>query len=256
MLRAVLLLLAGWIALPSSVMFRSEESHTASEGPIYNEIRLISEGPRDIWIMRQRQTSTWDRTRWDRLAIVVDRDSRTAEFRQLAPGALGPAAGEGGGAGARPLAGSDGAAGAGGAGAMDWLAGQKQVQFRVACTLCHANGPRVIRPAPAEGRAAGDWLRTALWNLKIKSYPRLTQVEAPFERTTRLEFRGEFAHTPLKVATCVFCHREDGPVARGTLRRENSLAIQAMVANGHMPPLGIPLPASQREELEKFLKGF
>jgi hypothetical protein len=215
--------------LPREVQLRSEESFAADGGPVFNRIRFFEDATRDIWMMNQSHEGlTLATEKWDRLAIVVDRKLKTAQFFQLESGAL------------------------------DWSEGLKQRQFRVSCALCHSNGPRAIRPAPADARTFGDWLRVSLWNIKIKRYPRLRQEagEGFNHSDVPLRFAGSFANSPLKVAVCACCHREDGLVARGTLTRQNALTISAMVANGHMPPLGIPLPDSQLAELNRFLKGF
>lgn len=222
-------LLATGCSLPSDVMFRSAESHTATGGDVYNRVHFVRDGSRDVWMMNQSHDG--GRT-FERLAIVVD--GKQASFYQLEAGALEWRA-------------TDGAAGA-----------PAQREYRVACALCHANGPRAIRP---NGTLEGDLtfaerLRVSLWNLRIKMYPRLHSDAAPgFDHKIPFRFAGTFANSPLKVATCAYCHREDGPVARGTLVRQNALTIASMVDRGEMPPLGIPLPAAQKRELDRFLKG-
>lgn len=214
--------------LPSEISIRSEESFAADGGPVFNRIRLLIKGSREIWMMNQSHLGlALPKEKWDRLAIVVDREAKTAQFFQFETGPL------------------------------QWSEGLKQRDFRVSCALCHSNGPRAIRPAPADSRSIGEWMRVSLWNLKIKMYPRLSSMAGAGFAHTNVPFRftGHFANTPLKVAVCVSCHQEGGLVARGTLIRQNALAIASMVERGHMPPLGIPLPASQRAELDRFLQG-
>jgi hypothetical protein len=220
LLESLICLLVAGCSLPPEVMFRSEESKTVSGGPVFNRIRFIRDGASDIWMMNQSHDAG---KTFERLAIKVT--GKHAEFFQLDPGAL------------------------------DWNNSIGQREYRVSCALCHSNGPRAIRPA--ERLSVSETLRLSLWNLKIKMYPRIESEAAPgFDHRTPFRFAGTFANSPLKVATCAYCHREDGPIARGTLVRQNALAISSMVANGHMPPLGIPLPAAQRKELDQFLRGF
>ena len=214
-------LLAG-CSLPTEVTFRSLESRTIGDQPVVNQIRFARVGARDVWMMNQSHDGG---SNFDRLAIVVE--NQRAEFFQLAPG---------------PLVWSD-----------DLRTQQRE--YQVSCALCHANGPRAIR---VEGNVTlRERAQVAWWNLKIKMYPRVvSEAAAGFDHKVPFAYTGAFANSPLRVATCAFCHREDGPIRRGTLLRQNSLTIASMVDRGEMPPFGLPLPASERRELDRFLKGF
>lgn len=211
------------------------ESSTEEYGPIYNRISWIPGKNRDVWVMQQSQgTGEADFTKWERLAIVIDksRSPKTAEFMQLEPG---------------PLA----------ADAFD-----RHREFRVSCGICHTNGPRAIRPAenglskyPLSWK---DRIKVQLWNLRIKTYGRvLTAADARIgdkPRRIPLSFAGEFASARLELKACARCHN-DRWWGRGPLSRQNFPSIRFMLENGLMPPLGFSLSDRDRADIENFLGG-
>ena len=215
------------------VAFFSEESKTLEGAPVANAISFSKQGVLDIWMMNQSHSGAGaSAEKWDRIAIVVNRDKKTAKFYQLKPGKL------------------------------KWEEPVAEQEFKVSCRVCHANGPRAIRPLEGlDGKALdfADAFQIWKWNLKIKAYGHLTaSANESLDGKKRLipfQLQGEFANERLKVGICVSCHRDSGPFAHGALTRQNSITIKHMVESGHMPPLGIPLIRSQKLELQRFLSG-
>jgi hypothetical protein len=169
---------------------------------------------------------------WDRLAIVVDKTKspKVAKFYQLEPGGFK-------------------------------LELDKQKEYRASCFMCHANGPRAIRPDRGGLRLSlRDEIQIAFWNLKVKTYGRviLDAAQEALRAADRvpLRYHGRLSEAQLQVQTCLKCHREKGLIARGLLTRQNALAIEFMVEKGYMPPLGFSLRNNEKEQIEKFIQGF
>lgn len=211
----------------SPILIESRESKNQMGEPVYNLIQLVEQGDKDIWLMQQsHQGNTPSFHAWDKLAIVVNRDKKTARFYQLEPGQLE-------------------------------FSG-KEIAFKVACYLCHSNGPRVIRPNFQSASAALSFQEKAkifLWNLRIKSYGRLLPDKVHEQKSSGFRFLSAAANEPLRVKTCVLCHKESGFFARGELKRQHFLPIRFLVKEGHMPPLGLSLSEQEKQELERFAGG-
>ena len=206
----------------------SEESKSGSGSKVFNEIAFIQIDNKDIWMMNQRDEST---TKLDRLAIVVDKSVKplTARFYQLEPGPL------------------------------EWKEGLPREEYRVSCFLCHANGPRALRPLPGTLTVA-EKTKTWLWNMRIKSYGRVVphELHAIEDKKLYRPFRVDhpMENEPLKIASCTQCHKEDGFFARGTLTRQNAMTIEHMVKAGHMPPAPFKMSKKEKLQLTMFVKGF
>ena len=210
------------------VTFQSAESRTVNGGPVFNSVSYERKGARDIWMMNQSHAgAAAEPGAWDRLAIVVSEGpaGKSARFYQLEPGAL---------------AGQEGA---------------REVPRRATCYMCHANGPRALRPA----NALGWWDKATVlaWNLKIKTYGRIALDEAaPGPGDVPVRFAGKFENEKLTVPVCVKCHGGSGWFARSPLLRQQAPAIEFMVKSGAMPPLGFRISAEERRALREFLDGF
>lgn len=172
---------------------------------------------------------------WDRLAIVVDKTTspKVARFYQLESGPL------------------------------EWKNDIPIKPFKVSCFMCHNNGPRVIRPnyaSPFDPTGMGDELKIAYWNVKIKLYGRVVADkiydESDFRELPPFRFRGSYENEPLRVATYIKCHKENGFLARGHLRRQQIPTIKFMLESGQMPPVGFWMSSKEKQELESFLEGF
>lgn len=216
--------------LVDELQFMSAESQTMQGDPVFNRIRHFSEGKNDIWMMNQSHHGPLAGVdEWDRLAIVIDRKSKTARFLQIKPGDLVWSA--------------------------DLL--EKQVPYRASCFMCHSNGLRAIRPV-SESIGWREKATVLLWNFKIKSYGRVTadpvhsMTDTP---GTPFRHRGSIDNDVLKAPKCVMCHRDVGLFARGSLVRQNSITIRFMIDSGSMPPLGITLTEKEKKEISRFTNG-
>ncbi|MGZ3695028.1 MAG: hypothetical protein ACXWQO_12810 [Bdellovibrionota bacterium] len=238
---AVLLIGAGFCAGAfflaedsSSILIESRESKTILGKPVFNRIRKIAAPGKTIYMMNQSHDGVNAAPeKWERLAIVIDHASKTAEYFQLESGAL------------------------------EWDPNAKQTPLRVACFLCHANGPRGIRPNfhSAEAKISlKNTLRIALWNLVTKTAGRIeaSPNEALKDATLRhgqnpFRYRGVIENQTLQVKTCLHCHSNSGFLARGLLTKQNFMAIGFMVKNKEMPPPGFSLSTGERAQVLKFI---
>jgi hypothetical protein len=226
------LLLAGLFLSSNEILIQSLESRTLEDQPVYNKIKWIKNATRDIWMMNQSHHGLNPSVeKWERLAIVVE--NQKVSFYQFKAG---------------PLVWSD-----------DLI--QQQVQYRASCFQCHTNGPRAIRPDQKGLKLSwSDQTKIFFWNLKMKSYGRLTEnsqqaeidknLEVPFRHRTDLD------NETLEVVTCLKCHKEKGFISRGKLTRQNTGAIEFMVKSGLMPPFGFSLSDNERHQIDDFIKGF
>ena len=227
------LLLAGLLAFSDEeIIIQSMESRTTENKPVYNKIKHIKDGAKEIWMMNQSHFGpTPANEKWERLAIVIE--NKKVSYYQIEAG---------------PLEWSE-----------DLL--KKQVNYRATCFMCHNNGPRAIRPAQ-DGLMVNWPNRTKIffWNLKIKSYGRLTvseeMLEADLKRETPFKHNSELDNQELKVAACVKCHNEDGLFARGFLKRQQAGTIEFMLENKLMPPLGFSLAPKEERQVLDFVAGF
>ena len=222
--------MAAFDFLQRPLQIESLESKTNSGEVIHNEIQWFTFAEKDVWMMNQSHSGTaHPKEKWDRLAIVINKEAKTAEYFQLPSGSL---------------VWSD-----------DLL--KQKISFKVSCFMCHANGLRAIRPARA---SFADQVKAQAWNLKIKSYGRLSEDPRYSEEDKNSEYpfrhRERFENEILNIKACTLCHKESGFGARGVLTRQNAVAIKFMVDSGFMPPLGISLSKSQKSEIYKFTRGF
>lgn len=221
--------------LSRAVLFQSLESKTKTGGPVFNEIRWIPGLEKDIWMMRQSHEGLGlPKNEWDRLAIIVDKTATppSALFLQLPPGEL------------------------------SWSENlkEKAIKNRVSCFMCHANGPRAIRPEETKfPLGAMDKVQLYILNRWIKNYGRI--VEDPLHNLkdplleVPVRFRGSFENETLKMEICTSCHKEGKDKERGFLTRQNALSISFMINQGFMPP-SRKLTDSEKEKIHKFILGF
>jgi hypothetical protein len=228
---------AGALALSfdsSSILIESRESKTITGKPVFNRIRKISEPGKTIYMMNQSHDGVnAPPEKWERLAIVVDKATKTAEYFQIESGPL------------------------------TWNPNAKQIPLRVSCFLCHANGPRAVRPNYDSQEALislKDTFRIALWNLGTKISGRIEESpsEAKKDATSRFgkipfRYRGALENQPLQVKACLLCHTDSGWFARGKLTRQHFMPIAFLVKNNEMPPPGFSLTLEERSELLRML---
>lgn len=202
------------------VVFESLESKTASGGPVFNRIQLLAAAGHETWIMQQSHHGLQPEfERWDRVAIVVDKEKRSATFYELAPG---------------PLAFEP-----------------KPVPYKARCFACHPNGPRAIRWNPGS-RAFDMGLRERAqiiwWNFKIARYGQLRSLPAA-RFIEGAPFRSELAilERPLALASCSKCHSRSGN--RAELVLENLASARFLVESGAMPPFPFHISKKDRRRL-------
>jgi hypothetical protein len=236
---AGLLLCLGLDSRP--ILIQSIESKTKTGGPVFNRIAWTPGWKQDVWMMQQSHVGLAPPFHeWDRLAIVVDKTRwpHTARFYQIEPGEL------------------------------RWNPAAAVRPYRAACFMCHSNGPRAIRPDPRSDRvrmSAWNRARVALWDLRVKTYghiapdpvhdPALVDGAAVVAgKLTPFRYPGAFENEKLAVSTCLKCHN-DKWWGRGSLSRQNFIAIDFMVSNGIMPPPGFSLGADERKRVSRFVNG-
>lgn len=221
----------------SSVVIASEESKNSEMKEVFNEIRWIQKDDTDIWMMNQSHAGRFPNQPWDRIAIVIDKTTSpvTARFYQFPSGPL------------------------------EWEESliKKRVDYRASCFACHNNGPRAIRASSANSEAPLSWqdrVKIQIWNLRIKTYGRIQFAQdmdiLPKGHTTPFRVFDAKMNDVLKVKTCTYCHKEQGLLARGVLRRQQRGTIEHLVKSGEMPPAGFSLSENEIQELQDFVRGF
>lgn len=227
------LLFVSCLSKTSEIMIQSKESKTIDGLPVYNSIKLIREKNKDIWMMNQSHFGqNPDPTMLDRLVIIVDTSTKpkSAEFYQLPPGKL------------------------------EWSDDLrlKKIDYKVSCFMCHANGPRAIRPDYEKLNVSTlDQLKIKFWNYKISRYGRIKVNELETENSaTPFRYKSELDNQKLNIKTCSKCHNEKDSPGRGLLVRQNLIAIQYLVEHQIMPPAGYEMSESEKMYLNRFIKGF
>lgn len=231
---ALTLSAAFYIFYSAQVTFESLESLTSTGGPVYNSISYSNGAGQDVWMMNQSHSGISEqKEKWDRLAIVVDKQKKIAKFYQLPPGEL----------------------------VWSEELSKQSIPFRVSCFLCHSNGPRAIRPKVISDKfSLLSAIKIWVWNLKIKSYGPLGEHAAQAHDDIKLRvpfrLRSNIDNEQLKVKRCVKCHNRSGPFSRGFLTRQNGITINFMIKNKLMPPSHKRPHDADRIAIENFLRGF
>ena len=222
-------LFSGLIFITASntpITFESLESKTELGAPVFNQVKLIPGWARDVWLMRQSHHGfDPDYSRWDRLAIVVEKNKRPyrATFYQYAPGSE-----------------------------LQFAGANKPVPYKARCFACHANGPRAVRPefnSPIAALNTDQKIAIALWNLRIKTYGRVASVPgqnskegAPFKSAMPILSR------PLGIQTCIRCHSDHG--IRNELKLEHLGTARFLVKRGIMPPFPFTVLPEEVERMD------
>ena len=204
--------------LPQEVLIESFESKTSLGKNVYNKIGLISTKEKDIWLMNQNHSEL--KGNWDELKIVVDKTKTPyqANFFQLK--------------------------------------GNKEIEYRISCFKCHANGPRAIRPNYNSQKVSNnvfDKIQVFLWNLKIKHYGNIQtkqniKVNNKY-RKVPLKHPGFIANKVIKSKTCSLCHGKDSYMGREELRFQQKGTIKHLVETGAMPPWPLNLSMKEKHNL-------
>lgn len=237
------------------VTFESAESRTPSGGPVFNRVRYIADGLLEsgpaggLWLLTQSHSgrNALDTDAADHLSIHVESKppsqnhstpgNRTARFAQWhAPLSSSPKENRSN------------------------HNVTKEVDYTVPCGLCHANGPRLIRPRQDSKEAPVSWrgrLMIAALNVRIVLAGRISAVEFSVltnETQRRVPFlpHDAKARERLSLPACAKCHGGDGLLAREPLLRAHFLSVGFLLREGAMPPGWRSLSPDEHKSLKKF----
>ncbi|MFT6631031.1 MAG: mono/diheme cytochrome c family protein [Bacteriovoracaceae bacterium] len=218
----------GILSLHSLILFENEilieslESNTSDGKKVFNKIKLKVFPEKDIWFMSQNHNEL--KGDWDQLKITVDKRVKPykAYFSQLKNG--------------------------------------KEVEYRVSCYKCHANGPRAIRAnlkSKIVDHSFLDRAQVIAWNFKIKHYgtvetPQNIRLGAKY-RKVPLKYEGRVDNKVVNLKTCSLCHSEQSFLGRKNLVLQQKTTILHLVRSGEMPPWPFKLSKEDKIELEKQL---
>lgn len=213
----------------TSIVIQSLESKTTKGHPVFNKISWSSQADKDVWIMNQSHDGLQaPLDKWDKISIVVDKTEKpyVVSYQQYENG--------------------------------------KEIELKASCFVCHANGPRIIRPDyessevkySVKDRLVMNWM-----NFTIKLYGKVSIAANNFKlrgkfRTTPLRYFGKNDTDKLKVKTCMICHNSNTFWGRGELERQHMGTIKHLVQNKQMPPWPFKLNSSEEKEIENFISGF
>ncbi|MDA8791821.1 cytochrome c [Bacteriovoracaceae bacterium] len=215
-----LTLLGGGFLIPDYVLFESFESKTVDLKPVYNQIKLISEANRDIWIMNQSHHGLKTKI-WDKVKIIVDKSTKPyqASYHQIKNG--------------------------------------KEIEYKINCINCHSGGPRLIRPNLNSENAKmslREKLTINYWNLRIRSYGEvMIQKNDPFSRKKKLGLNNDYYKQVLKVPSCYSCHQEGG--VRSPITKQQVSTMMVLMENNMMPPWPHTLTTEDRNKVYEFIYG-
>ena len=222
---SLLLLGVAWNSLSQNswVMIESTESQTSEFKEVYNKIKYTSSMNQDSLKMKQSHSGVHSKL-WDDLEIRIDKSKTPYQvsYHQYKDG--------------------------------------KESEYRASCYLCHANGPRLIRPnyqSQSAPLSAKEKLIIHAMNLRIKSYPRMETVKNDsLKRIVPLKYEGKLETTSLTVKTCTFCHNSNTFWGRGELKRQQMNTISHLVSTKQMPPWPFKLDKKEQEQLDLYIRGF
>jgi nitrate/TMAO reductase-like tetraheme cytochrome c subunit len=210
------------------VLIESRESKNKVHQPIFNKISYQWGMKKDVWLMRQSQEGlNVDERKWDELSIVIDKTTSpaTVSYHQYE--------------------------------------NDKEIEYRASCFLCHANGPRAIRPETESKlvqNSSWEKLKIKFMNLRIHTYGKIAlenkaQKLLGKERITHLSFKHASAWEDLNIPTCLKCHNEEGFMGRGRLKKQHAATIHHLTQTGAMPPWPYTLSPEEKDQLKKFIYG-
>lgn len=219
--------------MSDSVTFESLESKTETGAPVFNEIKLITQGDKDLWLMNQSHAGVHlPIEQWDRVAIVVDKSKSpmTADFFQTSQGPKNIESIEEVLAKAEPL--------------------------KVRCFACHSNGPRLIRINTQSKSIVPSVFKNAKilwWNFKMKSYGKVVSRDGhPFDSGSSFRSDIPIFKVTINLKSCTECHSEKGQ--RQPLTMEQLGTADFMVKQGFMPPYPHKLSKEDAATLNGWMK--
>ena len=205
------------ISVNEQFIFKSWESKTKDNKPVYNQITLKTEGSNDIWEMKQSHSGRGS-SKWGHIRIIVHKERKpyVVSYHQLKNG--------------------------------------KEVEFKTNCFRCHSNGPRLIRPSPEDYSSLSLKKKITLkkWNFLIKSYgPLRIKKNNPFKRKISL-IKKEMRVLNLK--SCISCHAEDS--ARLPFKVNHLATAHFLVKTGQMPPWPYKISIADKNTINRYFYGF
>lgn len=208
----------------SPVLIESLESKTIEGTAVYNRIHFQFGLNQDTWVMQQsHQGLNKNFDEWDKLAIVVDKSQTIsqANFHQKSPGPI------------------------------KLSSENQEIDFKVRCYACHANGPRAIRPNYNSTNAPlnlKNKIKIFYLNLIIKSYGHLSaQAGNPLNKDN-FKSTHPILQKSLQLNSCIQCHSSTG--IRSELKMEQYDTLKFLIEQKQMPPF----PFKISEEDLRFLK--
>ncbi len=217
-----------YTSFKNEVTIESIESKTANGHEVFNKIIYLPSPDQDVWLMAQSHDGIHHPIeKWDQIKIVVNKKVEPLEV------------------------------------SYHQMSGGKEVELKASCYTCHANGPRVIRPNYESKQVTyslQDRVSIAMMNLKIKMYGKTVINNDNFRlhgnwRKVPLKFFGPEDTEPLKIKTCMLCHKADGFFAHGVLQRQHLGTIAHMTKTKQMPPWPFKLNQEEKKKLDKFVRG-
>jgi hypothetical protein len=183
-----------------SVTFHSGESFVPEIGHLVNRVSFIEKPGFDIWLLRQRRNEKgYKFTDWSHFAIVMDKGRSTAHYFKFIAGPK--TSGE-------PLI---------------------PAEVEVSCAMCHASGPRALRPVDRLPLAAEEIANIKAWNERIASYKIVTDR---FPKSSlaahQARFAGSHWQETLALPVCHQCHNPTSGI-RNHLKRLHSQAINYLI---------------------------
>lgn len=204
------------------IMIESLESKTITGTEVFNKIKFESQNGIDTWSMLQSHSGLHGGD-WDELKIEVDTTTspKVASYFQYKNGV--------------------------------------EVEYRVSCFQCHANGPRAIRANYKSlfiKNTIDEKMKIFLWNLKIKHYgtiktPQNKALTGEF-RKVPLMFEGRGDKRKLNLKSCSLCHSEESLLGRTALEMQHLGTIKYLVESKQMPPFPFKISDQDKAYLRKF----
>ena len=215
--------------LSTPVVMESFESKTKDKDPVFNEITIQPGDKKDIWLMAQSHNGIhYSKSKWDQIKIVVDKTTEpySATYHQVKNG--------------------------------------KEIELRAACYICHANGPRAIRPnyeSSSVKYSLKDKALIGMMNLRIKTYGRIKMKKSNLildgrPRQRPLAYDGPKNWQELNIPTCLKCHNDSGFLSRGMLKGQQYGTIEHLTKTGAMPPWPYKLDEEEKKQLAEFISSF
>ena len=147
---------------------------------------------------------------------------------------------------------------------FDQTAVLDSVSYKVPCLMCHASGPRVIRPSAdrLKTMSAGQSKLLSDWNQELAGYKIVDNYIPPKNLGKKLVLNEPHMKEPLRLGKCLECHNTETGVRAPLMRMHAStiqyLAVASATEFGHavMPAYGgSPLNSAEMKCLQEWIEG-